>query len=200
MRSLMAGFAGAAFVLVAGTIGIAQEQAKDGKKSLRLLWVRSKYNGPAKEKLVESEKLTIAEYKKRGVDVVELKAMDLEKWREGEGKDYAKAHKYLQYVAYAKGLKVQAVGGLSVFEITSDMEEDFGKKAGDYFHGWGIALNGCESNFTFNLDGGDEARVGPLGRHGPTIRRGRVMGIANGPARTSLPTCGARRESAPSSG
>lgn len=135
----------------------------DAKAAQRLLWVRSKYNGSAKEKLVESEKLTIAEYKKRGVDVVELKSADLEKWREGEGKDYAKAHKYLQYVAYGRTLKVDAVGGLSVFEITPDMEEDFdGKKAGDYFHGWGISLSACESNFMFNLDGGSEPRAVPM--------------------------------------
>jgi hypothetical protein len=162
MKSSMTGFMGAALVLVAGTIAVGQERPDEAKKSPRLLWVRSKYNGSAKEKLVESEKLTIAEYTKRGVDVVELKTADLEKWREGEGKDYAKAHKYLQYVAYGKGLMVQAVGGLSVFEITSDMEENFGKKAGDYIQGWGIALKGCESNFMLNFEGGEEPRAIPM--------------------------------------
>jgi|CXWL01.1.fsa_nt_gi thiol-disulfide isomerase/thioredoxin len=161
---------GAALALVGGTIVIAREPDKssaktnaDAKAAPRLLWVRSKYNGAAKEKLVASEKLTVEEYRKRGVDVVELKSADLDKWREGEGKDYARAHKYLQYVTYGKGLNVQAVGGLAVFEITSDMEEDFeGKKAGDYFYGWGIALKGCESNFMFNLEGGDEPRAIPM--------------------------------------
>ncbi len=140
------------------------EKVKAGAdgKAPRLLWVRSKYGGASKEKLVESEKLTVAEYKKRGVDVVELKQSDLDAWREGEGKDLAKAGKYIQYINYARKLNVQAVGGLAVFEITSDMEEDFDKKAGDYFYGWGISLTACDSNFRFNLEGGDDVRAIPM--------------------------------------
>ena len=148
---------------------VATKTAKSGTKTdtgskftPRLLWVRSKYNGPAKEQLVESEKLTIAEYRKRGVDVVELQSADLDKWREGEGQDYAKAHKYLQYVAYGRKAGAHAVGGLAVFELNAEMAEGTEKKPGDYIHGWGIALKGCDSNFMFNLEGGDAARAIPM--------------------------------------
>ncbi len=134
------------------------------KASPRLLWIKCKYGGPQKERLKASEKLTTEEYKKRGVDVVELAWADLDKWREGEGKEYANANKYVQYVAYAKRMDVQAVGGLGVYELTAEMGEvlDSAEKVGDHIHGWGIALKGCRSNFMFNLEDGDEARAIPM--------------------------------------
>ena len=140
----------------------AIKNGMDSKTTPRLLWVRSKYGGPAKERLAESERLTITEYKKRGVEVVEMQPGDLDRWREGEGKEYAKAHKYLQYVAYGRKVGAHAVGGLAVFELNGEMAEGTGKTPGDYIHGWGIALKGCESNFMFNLEGGDGARAIPM--------------------------------------
>lgn len=145
-----------------GKPATTKEPGSTNVKPAKLLWVRSKYGGAAKDKLIECEKLTVEEYRKRGVEVIELKQDELEKWREADGKELAKAGKYIQYINYAKKIGAQAVGGLAAFEVTSDMEEDFNKKAGDYFYGWGIALDGVESNFMFNLEGGSEPRAIPM--------------------------------------
>lgn len=178
MRIVSAQWTAAVLALTLGSIRLAVGQSpavvqnptsgespsiSDSKAPPRLLWMRCKYNGSQKERLKASEKLTVEEYKKRGVDVVELVWADLDKWREGEGKEYARANKYLQYVAYAKSVNVQAVGGLDVFELTPDMLEQVETaKVGDHIHAWGIAIKGCESNFIIDLDDGNEPRAIPI--------------------------------------
>lgn len=133
------------------------------KVSPRLLWFPCNYDGPVKDRLAASEKLSIEEYRKRGVTVVELAGTDLDKWREGAGKDHAKAHKYLQYVSYAKSVNADAVGGLDVFSLTQEMlgpDED--TKPGDYVHAWGIAIKGCETNFMIDTSEADAPRAYPI--------------------------------------
>lgn len=147
----------------AGTRAAGDRAKPDQNQSMKLLWIRSKYNGPIKDRLVESEKLTVAEYRKRGVEVIEPTKDELEKWREGEGRDYAKAHKYMQHLAHARKLGVDALGGLSVFEVTPELTEAFeDRKPGEYLHAWGINLKSCDSNFAVNLAGGDAAQAIPL--------------------------------------
>lgn len=157
MSRVLGRFALIAAVLASPRMAPAADTAAaspaDSKTPPRLLWVPCKYSGPAKERLVESEKLTVEEYRRRGVEVIEMKWADHKAWREADGKDWAKAHKYVQYIAYARGLNVDAVGGLSVFEVSSDLAANLeGMKAGEVVHGWGIALRACTSSFMLNFE------------------------------------------------
>jgi len=129
---------------------------------VRLLFAPAGPEEPDRAALAACERLTIEEYRGRGVEVLEVSPADFEKWLEGPGKPYAAAHVYMQYVALAKERKADAVGGLSTFEVTPEMAKGMGADPGVYFKGWHVSLSGCSHNFVWNMEGGNTARAIPL--------------------------------------
>ena len=123
-----------------------------------LLYMLTDTDAKYAEKLTKCDRLTIDEYKKHGVRVIEHTKADLAKWLEGDGKEHAKATEGFQQVAFARALGADAVGGLGAWNFT---EEDAGgmpdgPKPGAYFHAWGMTLGGIYQSNMFNLDHGDK--------------------------------------------
>jgi peroxiredoxin len=141
-----------------------KESTTVARDSGRLLWVPCEYSGSQKGKLLESERLTIAGYRERGVEVVELQAVDFDGWRAGAGKDLTRATRHRQLVAYANSIHADAVGGLEIHSFPPERARKFeGTPAGDYVYGWGISLGGCVSNLIPRIDASRNVQATPMG-------------------------------------
>jgi len=129
-----------------------------------LLYMLTDKDAEHGEKLAKCDRLTIDEYKKRGVRVFEHTRADLAKWLDADGKDYAKATEGFQQVAFARTLGAGAVGGLGAWNFTEDDADQTpdGPKPGAYFHAWGMTLGGIYQNNMFDLDHGDRVQAIPL--------------------------------------
>lgn len=112
--------------------------------------------------LSQCERLTIQGYRDRGVKVTELSRPEMDRWLEGEGKEHAKAHKYFQYLAFAKSRGADAIGGLTSEVVTPDDSLNWGAEAGTYFYSWGLSLSGISHNFTVRLEGKGDVRPIPM--------------------------------------
>lgn len=113
--------------------------------------------------LSQCERLTIQGYRDRGVKVTELSRPEMDRWLEGEGKEHAKAHKYFQYIAFAKSRGADAIGGLTSEEVAPDDSlGQMGVEAGTYFYSWGLSLSGVSHNFVLRLEGKSEVRPIPM--------------------------------------
>ena len=155
----------AAAIALAVSAFAATAQAESpaaGKASL--LYMLTDTDAKHSERLAKCDRLTIDEYKKHGVRVVEHTKADLAKWIEGDGKEHAKATEGFQQVAFARTLGVDAVGGLGAWNFTEEDAEGMpvGPKPGVFFHAWGMTLGGIYQNNMFDLDNGDKVQAIPL--------------------------------------
>ncbi len=143
-------------------VSASAESPAAGKASL--LYMLTDTDAQHAEKLTKCDRLTIDEYKKHGVRVIEHTKADLAKWLEGDGKEHAKATEGFQQVAFAKALGVDAVGGLGAWNFTEEDAEGMpdGPKPGAYFHAWGMTLGGIYQSNMFDLDHGDKVQAIPL--------------------------------------
>ena len=132
--------------------------------------------------LSQCERLTIQGYRDRGVKVTELSRPEMDLWLEGEGKAYAKAHKYFQYMAFAKSRGADAIGGLTSEVVApDDMFNQAGVEAGTYFYSWGLSLSGVSHNFILRLEGKNDVRPIPMNLVVEIIRN--PLSPAIGPSR-----------------
>jgi len=150
-----------AFCCAQAGIVRAEPPAKDTPTLLYMLTDKGAEYG---EKLAQCDRLTIEEYKKRGVRVIERTKNDLVTWVEDGGSGCEKATEGFQLVAFARKLGADAVGGLGVWNLT---EEDVAgapdaPKPGAYFHAWGMSLKGIYQSNMFDLDHGDKVQAIPL--------------------------------------
>lgn len=151
-----------AVVVVAGVLPV--HAAPPGHHGATLLYMLTAKNADYADKLTQCDRRTIAQYKKRGVRVIEKTSDDLTAWVEHDGKDYAKATPGFQQVAFARALGADAIGGLDAWNLTK--EEVAGMpdapKPGVYFHPWGMSLGGIYRSNVFTLDYGDKIQAIPL--------------------------------------
>ncbi len=149
----------AALLVVAASPVLAGAGA--GRKA-KLLYLTGGPGGPAAKELAACDRLTVEQYRTRGVEVIQRSPDDLKKWLAGDGKAYADAQENFQQLALAKMLKVDAVGGLSVWEITEEDAEQYEMTAGNFIHSWGLSLSGCSSNFVIDMQNGHKVSAMPL--------------------------------------
>lgn len=151
-----------AFALELGRPASAGDAAS---KSMSLAYVLTDPSAPYAEALAQCDKLTVEKYREHGVKVIEKPHAELAKWLEGEGKEWSKAHPNFQRLAYARSLKVDAIGGLE----STDIGLEAGAPPKTIFLGWGMSLAGCTGGGQFDIDGGAKVRAVPLFTSGSSL-------------------------------
>jgi len=151
-----------AVVVVAG--GAPAHAAAPKHRGTTLLYMLTAKDADYADKLAQCDRLTIDQYKKRGVRVIEKTPDDLAAWVEHHGKDYAKATLGFQQVAFARALGADAIGGLIAWNLTKEdgAGQPGGIEPGVYFHSWGMTLGGIYRNNVFELNNGDKVQAIPL--------------------------------------
>ncbi len=127
-----------------------------------LLFLLSDPTATDQATLAPFERLTVQAYRERGTKVTEVSGAELTKWIEGEGKPYAESHKYFQYVALCTSRGADAAGELTAFEIVPEETGIWGREAGTYVYGWGLAVSGCTKSWVTPLTKKDEPQAIPL--------------------------------------
>ncbi len=166
-RRISSRFTFSFFLLAAATAVLnlnSHTDAADGDKSNpHLVYIPADKTALNYEALSACDKLTVAEYQKRGVTVTEKTRDDFVKWLETDGKAYEKSRDSFQRVAFAKSLKADAVGKLMTWEITEEDAKQSGMKPGVIIYGWGMGLKALTQSDMILGEPGLEARAVPLG-------------------------------------
>jgi len=167
-EQIRSGRSTAALLILCLTSGavVSEARAEEPRaQAATLLYLLSSKDADHADKLGRCDRLTIDEYKKRGVRVIAKTADAVAAWVKGKGRNYAKATTGFQQVAYARSLGADAVGGLGAWAFSDEEATHLpgSPEAGVYFHGWGFAIEGIYRNNVFTMQYGEKVQPIPLG-------------------------------------
>ena len=98
---------------------------------------------PIPNDLDRCRNLTVSKYSNNGIQVLRRSEKELQTWLESDGRVFAKALRDFQYVAYARDLKADAIGGVSYY-VPDPEPPNVSEEYGPQIYGWCINLRTCE--------------------------------------------------------
>lgn len=102
------------------SLSVCKASDNEPKRAPHVVFVLTDPAAPEGAALSQCERLTIQGYRDRGVKVTEVSYTEMDRWREGEGKEHTKAHPYFQSIAFAKSRGADAIGGLTSWHVTPE--------------------------------------------------------------------------------
>jgi hypothetical protein len=148
--------------LFGATIGpqiLWQQSVPIPRTSPRLLFLDTAESCPKPDDLEKTRELTIAKYRENGVEVIHRSERDLMDWLKYEGKRFGKAQLSFQYIAYARSMQADVIGGVLYYEITFPVPKGDEDRWVPQFNGWCYNLRTCQH--TNIIEFKDGTTVGP---------------------------------------
>jgi thiol-disulfide isomerase/thioredoxin len=131
---------------ILGQFASSQASSQTLPASARLVFIDTVETCPNMDDLVKCRDQTAEEYRKSGAKVLRRSERDIHEWLKAAGRRFEEAEQAYRYIAFARSLDADMIGGVSYYVRSPSEISAFGDDAGPQFFGWGYNLRTCEKS------------------------------------------------------